>query len=54
MAENNYYFIVEEFSVNIADVTSAERVIGVENLILPVADPESDEYPEVAVDMTKA
>ena len=35
----NYYFRVEEFSANFADVTEAERVLATENVNLPVPEP---------------
>lgn len=50
--ENNYYFRIEEFSINEADVTDRDRTIGEESITLPV--PAGEEPQTVMIDMTKA
>ncbi len=49
---NNYYFRIEEFSINAADATDADRTIGEESITLPV--PSGEEPTTVMVDMTEA
>ena len=49
---NNYYFRFEEFSINEADATDADRTIGQESIIFPVA--ANDEPQTVMVDLTEA
>ena len=49
---NNYYFRIEEFSINEADATDADRTIGQESIYFPVA--ANDEPQTVMVDMTEA
>ena len=50
--ENNYYFRIEEFSINEADATDADRTLGEESITFPV--PAGDEPITVMVDMTEA
>lgn len=50
--ENNYYFRFEDFSFNKGDVTLAERVVGSENITLPVPEPDKEDGIEATVDMT--
>ncbi len=49
---NNYYFRFEEFSINEADATDADRTIGQESIIFPVA--ANDEPQTVMVDLSEA
>ena len=49
---NNYYFRFEEFSINAADATDADRTLGEESITLPV--PATDEPQTVMVDLSEA
>ena len=49
---NNYYFRIEEFCINEADATDADRTIGQESIYFPVA--ANDEPQTVMVDMSEA
>ena len=49
---NNYYFRIEEFSINEADATDEDRTIGGESIVLPI--PENEEPQVVMVDLTEA
>jgi len=48
--ENNYYFRVEEFSANAADVTDQERTLGSETVALPIPEPDKKDGVQATID----
>lgn len=49
---NNYYFRFDEFSINEGDVTDEDRIVGSENIFMPVAGKEENAYAKI--DLTTA
>ena len=51
--DNNYYFRFQEFSFNAGDVTMDERILGTEDITLPIPDPDAENGIQTTVDFSK-